>query len=230
MTERQIEILDRVIREYIRTAQPISSQSLKDKKRIGVSSATIRNEMQELSDQGYLFQPHTSSGRVPTDKGYRFFVDNLFENEIKETKVEMENCFKDALRFANQLTRFIANHSSGLAVGYLSQEKIFYKEGWGRIFEEPEFQERDIAIRFARMLDDLENNIEDLFIEDVPEIKVYIGKENPLSKTDDFGLIVTPCRFPKSQKGFLLIAGPKRMQYDKNIILMDSIIKFLSNH
>jgi transcriptional regulator of heat shock response len=230
MTERQVEILNRVVREYIRTAQPISSQSLKDKRRMEVSSATIRNDMQELSDQGYLFQPHTSSGRVPTDKGYRFFVDNLLEEEMKEMKVEMENCFKDALRFTHELTRFVADHSSSLVVGYLSQEKIFWKEGWGRIFEEPEFQEKETAVRFVKMLEDLENNIEGNFFENIPEIKVYIGKENPFSKTNDFGLIVTNCQFSEKEKGFLVIAGPKRMAYDRNIALMDSIIKFLNNY
>jgi transcriptional regulator of heat shock response len=230
MTERQTGILNRIVQEYIKTAQPVSSQSLKDKKGMEVSSATIRNDMQELSDSGYLFQPHTSSGRVPTDKGYRFFVDSLFEKEMKEMRVEMENHFKDALRFTHNLTRFMADRSSGLAVGYLSHEKISWKEGWERIFNEPEFQEKDTAVHFAQMLEDLERGIDELFFEDRPEIKVYIGGENPFSKTKDFGLIMTNCRFPKREKGFLVIAGPKRMAYDKNITLMDSIIKFLSNY
>src|SRR4030042_6643044 len=77
LTERQEKILDIALREYVATAQPVSSQELLKKHDFGVSPATIRNEMQKLTDKGYLLQPHTSAGRIPTDKGYRFFVNKL---------------------------------------------------------------------------------------------------------------------------------------------------------
>jgi transcriptional regulator of heat shock response len=229
MTERQSEILNRVVREYVRMAQPVSSQFLREKKVLAVSSATIRNEMQRLTDEGYLFQPHTSAGRVPTDKGYRFFVDSLLEREIREMKVEMEERFENAIRFTHELTRFLAEHSSSLALGYLPEEKILWREGWGEIFREPEFREKDAAVRFARMLEDFERGIDEMLFEEGSAIKVYIGRENPFSKTRDFGLVIGQCCFPKKEKGFLVIAGPKRMAYDKNITLMDSVIKFLNN-
>ena len=83
LTQRQSEILDRIVRDYIALAEPVSSRLLEKKHDFGVSPATIRNEMQKLTDRGYLFQPHTSAGRVPTDRGYRFFVDELLENHFK---------------------------------------------------------------------------------------------------------------------------------------------------
>ncbi len=230
MTERQSEILNRVVREYVRMAQPVSSQFLREKRSLAVSSATIRNEMQKLTDEGYLFQPHTSAGRVPTDKGYRFFVDTLFEKEIGKMKIEMEKRFESAIHFTHELTKFLAEHSSNLALGYLPEEKILWREGWGEIFREPEFRERDAAARFARMLEDFEKRIDEMLSEEGPGIKVYIGRENPFSKTRDFGLVIGQCRFPQKENGFLVIAGPKRMAYDKNITLMDSVIKFLNNH
>jgi transcriptional regulator of heat shock response len=134
------------------------------------------------------------------------------------------------LRFAHNLTRFLAEHSSGLALGYLVQEKILWKEGWGEIFREPEFKEGDTATRFARMLEDFEEGIDDISFDDSPCIRVYIGGENPFSRSGDFGLVMGQCRFPKKEKGLLMIAGPKRMAYDRNISLMDSIIKFLNNY
>ncbi len=79
ITDRQADILNEIIKEYIKLASPVSSHSLEKKKGLNISSATIRNEMQKLTDEGYLCQPHTSAGRLPTDKGYRFFVDQLFE-------------------------------------------------------------------------------------------------------------------------------------------------------
>ncbi len=78
ITERQEKILNKVLQEYIKSAQPVSSQLLEKKYDFGISPATIRIEMQKLTDKGFLYQPHTSAGRVPTDKGYRLFVDKLF--------------------------------------------------------------------------------------------------------------------------------------------------------
>src|SRR5688572_10274873 len=77
LDERKARVLHAVVDEYIRTAQPVGSQSIAASSGLGVSSATIRNDMAFLEREGYLRQPHTSAGRVPTDKGYRFFVDRL---------------------------------------------------------------------------------------------------------------------------------------------------------
>ena len=74
---RQQDLLLKIVEEYINTAKPVSSQLLEKKHSFKVCPATIRNEMQALTKKGYIFQPHTSAGRVPTDKGYRFFVDCL---------------------------------------------------------------------------------------------------------------------------------------------------------
>jgi heat-inducible transcriptional repressor len=77
LDDRKTAILSAVVNEYIATAQPVGSQHIASASGIGVSSATVRNEMAVLEQEGYLTQPHTSAGRIPTDKGYRFFVDHL---------------------------------------------------------------------------------------------------------------------------------------------------------
>src|SRR5205085_12404 len=77
LDERKAAILRAVVTEYIETAQPVGSQRVAQAPEVSVSSATVRNEMATLEREGYLVQPHTSAGRVPTDKGYRFFVDQL---------------------------------------------------------------------------------------------------------------------------------------------------------
>src|SRR5690606_41045568 len=77
LEDRKAAILKAVVEEYIQTAQPVGSGHIADAPGIGVSPATVRNELVQLEKQGYLHQPHTSAGRVPTDKGYRFFVDAL---------------------------------------------------------------------------------------------------------------------------------------------------------
>jgi heat-inducible transcriptional repressor len=226
ISQRQEEILDNIVREYIDSAKPVSSQLLEKKHRFGIKPATIRLEMQKLTDQGFLAQPHTSAGRIPTDKGYRFFVDKLMEKEISNFKESFLNDQDDSLGFIQEVTKFLADRTSGLALGYLSSEKLMLKEGWNDIFQEPEFEETGLALKFAQMIDDLEENIDDVF-EDLSSLPhVYIGKENPFSSAKDFSLIAAKCRF-REEEGILTIVGPKRMPYDKNIGLISSIIKIL---
>jgi len=83
LTDRKKEILGEVVSKFIESAEPISSQHIAENTRLELSSATIRKEMAELEDMGYLTHPHTSAGRIPSDKGYRFFVDNFIKNKIK---------------------------------------------------------------------------------------------------------------------------------------------------
>lgn len=74
---RRMVVLRAIVEDYIRSQEPIGSAALTKKHDLGVSSATIRNDMASLEEEGYLIQPHTSSGRIPTEKGYRYFVDRL---------------------------------------------------------------------------------------------------------------------------------------------------------
>lgn len=83
LSERQEKILNAIIDEYIKTAEPVSSKFLAKKRDFNVCPATIRNEMQEITDMGYIFQPHTSAGRVPTKKAYHYFVNVIFEDKEK---------------------------------------------------------------------------------------------------------------------------------------------------
>ena len=230
-TERQNLILDKIIEEYITSAQPVSSQGLEKKYDFGISPATIRIEMQKLADAGFVFQPHTSAGRVPTDKGYRFYVDNLLGKGFLEEKydLEIENLIEkeigDTIKFLQSITKNLASFSSNLALGYLFDENIFWKEGWEEVLQEPEFKETNIIANFADVIKHFEEEIEGLKINS--GIKVFIGKENPFSKAKEFSIIISGCHFPNEKKGALAILGPKRMAYDKNINSLNSLTKLL---
>ena len=248
ITEREKEILNRIVADYIDLAQPISSEFLEEKHHFGICPATIRIEMQKLTDTGFLYQPHTSAGRVPTDKWYRFFVDNLFEKGFPKEKdiLKVEDLIEreigDRVRFLQSLTKNLASFSSNsLALGYLFDEDLFWKEGWEDVLGEPEFKETKVITDFADVIKHFEKEIEDIKINS--GIKVYIGKENPFSKVKDFSIIISKChlpepqrrvkkrihplRLPEKENGILAIAGPKRMAYDKNINLLNSLIKLL---
>lgn len=231
ITERQESILEKVIQEYVGSAYPVSSQFLVKKYNFGICPATIRNEMQKLTEFGFLHQPHTSAGRVPTDKGYRFFVNNLLKEGISEFKdiFEIEEILeeekRDFLKLTTHLSKFLAMASSNLATIHLFKKDFFFKEGWEEILKEPEFEEKTFIIDFAELLQSFENDIKNLDINS--EIKVYIGKENPFTKSKDFSIILSRCRFPDKEEVIVSLLGPKRMSYEKNISLINSIVKML---
>ena len=86
LSERQLTILDAIIRNYLATGEPVGSRTISKYTDLNLSSATIRNEMSDLEEMGYIVQPHTSAGRIPSDKGYRLYVDHLIETNDKKEK------------------------------------------------------------------------------------------------------------------------------------------------
>ena len=234
ITKRQGEILNRIVQEYIELAQPVSSKLLKKKYDFEIRPAMIRIEMQKLTDKGYLLQPHTSAGRVPTDKGYRFFVDNILKRgfpEFKEiSKIEeiLKKEQEDILAFASQMTKFLVKISSSFTVFHLLEKDLFWKEGWKEILREPEFSDRDLISNFVKFLEDFERDIKNLKINS--KIKIFIGKENPFSRAKDFSIISSKGCFPDAGEGIVSFLGPKRMAYDKNIGLINSLMKILEKY
>jgi heat-inducible transcriptional repressor len=227
LTLRQEDILDSLVQEYIRSAQPISSQHLEERYDFGVSPATIRNELQALSEGGYLEQPHTSAGRVPTDRGYRFFVDGVSKREKSQRPKQLEDMFEkevaDALEFSAYAARMLANESSGLAAMYLEGASLFFKEGWEDMLQEPEFEEQESIKSFSRFLNDFEKNVATMSLKE--DMQVFIGKENPFSKVTDFSIMIAECSFPEQGKCKVALLGPKRMEYPKNIHLLTSFLR-----
>ena len=97
LDERKMKILQAIIRNYLETGEPVGSRTISKYTDLNLSSATIRNEMADLEELGYILQPHTSAGRIPSDKGYRLYVDNMMREkekeveEIKEMLLEKED-------------------------------------------------------------------------------------------------------------------------------------------
>ena len=229
ISDRQREILLRIVQEYINSARPVSSRLIEAKYNLGICSAAIRIEMQRLTEMGFIFQPHTSAGRVPSDKGYRFFVDNLLDEGALETEdiSEIKNIFqkkqKNIFGLAEEVARFLAQRSAGLVVLEILKGGFFWKEGWEEIVREPEFERRDILLEFTELLKDFEKEIKRLKPKRFP--MVYIGQECPFSKGRNFSIILTRCCFYKSQEIVISLLGPKRMNYNRNIGLIYSLAK-----
>ncbi|KKT16825.1 MAG: hypothetical protein A2654_01100 [Candidatus Nealsonbacteria bacterium RIFCSPHIGHO2_01_FULL_43_31] len=225
LTIRQEKILNCIAEEYIASKIPVSSKALTRKYGFDIKPPTMRIEFQKLTDLGYLAQPHTSAGRIPTDKGYRFYVDNLHSGLFNRGFDSIEKEMEDSLGFFQTMTRRIAELTSNLAITYFPEEDVVFKEGWDEVFKEPEFEDASFIAKFMETVQSFEKHIDEM--SDFNDPQVFIGKENKVVLAPEFSTIVSKIHLPKKKEGVVVILGPKRMAYDKNVGIMNSLIKLL---
>ncbi len=214
MTQRQKDILSSIVEQYAEVASPVGSSLLA--KVFGVSSATIRAEMAHLEEVGFIMQPHTSAGRIPTDKGYRFYVNNLSQG--KESPADRraeraltarvtggnvpEHTIKSAVDTLVELT-----HNLGLAT--LGEQ--LYMSGLSNLFGQPEFMNKGQVQEVARLLDNLEPWLKEVAPNE--PLSVYIGRENPIGAGAGCSLIISKFRSPYSDQSYIGTLGPTRQSY-----------------
>lgn len=215
MTERQIAILTSIIEQYAEVAAPVGSVTLA--KLFNVSSATIRSEMSKLEELGLIQQPHTSAGRIPTDKGYRFYV-NLLTNQQQPEQADRSSRAIEA-RVSNHGTRAdrairsavdsLVDLTQNLGLATIGDE--LYLAGMGNLFSQPEFLGGVNAQNVARLLD----NLEPWLREAAPNepLNVFIGAENPIGKASGATLIISRFRSPYSDNSYIGVLGPTRQSY-----------------
>lgn len=214
MTERQKKILSAIIEQYAEVASPVGSSLLA--KVFGVSSATIRAEMAELERAGYIQQPHTSAGRIPTDKGYRFYVNNLGEQQESAFERRAEKALTARVGHGGVPERMIRNAVDTLVelthnLGIATIGNQLYMSGLSNLFGQPEFMNTGQAQQVARLLD----NLEPWLREAAPNkpLNVYIGAENPIGRSAGCSLIISRFRSPYSDKSYIGVLGPTRQSY-----------------
>ncbi|MDD5569357.1 MAG: hypothetical protein PHG23_03020 [Candidatus Pacebacteria bacterium] len=235
LTERQSQILKTLIKEHVKTAEPVSSDFLAKRHDFGLCPSAIRIEMNILLRGGFLEQPHTSAGRIPTDKAYRHFVNQILEEKEKEKETaieqEIENLikkdFEDRLKFASGLAKLLAETSSSLAIIHFLNNRISLKEGWDELVNEPEFFDRSFITGLIDFVDNFEEKIKKINTEGM---NVYIGREIALPKIRNMSLICSTCQLAPEEKIFVSILGPRRMDYGRNINLIQRLNKALNEN
>lgn len=232
-SDRNEGILLDIVEEYIKTAQPVSSGRLLKRYKYDVSSATLRNVMAELEEAGFLHQPHTSAGRVPTHKAYRYFVDKVALGARKAPRAEKQ---EDALlreihtefnravkrspdEAAHMLSHRLAEMTNAMAfAGFLSINR-FYKEGLKFLLEEPEFLDPENIRNLVEYAESLEGRIEKIYSAIQDDVRIYIGER----ESEPFGLMAFDAEFPNHEKAVFGIVGPMRMPYEENLRLLENI-------
>ncbi|MCI6920797.1 MAG: heat-inducible transcriptional repressor HrcA [Lachnospiraceae bacterium] len=130
LSERKVKILQAIIRNYLETGEPVGSRTISKYTDLNLSSATIRNEMSDLEEMGYILQPHTSAGRIPSDKGYRLYVDTMMEQkdreieEMKEVMVQKEDKMDQLLKQVAKLLAVNTNYASMITTPTIHTNKL----------------------------------------------------------------------------------------------------------
>ena len=335
LDDRKLKILQTIIKTYLDTGEPVGSRTISKYTDLNLSSATIRNEMADLEDLGYIIQPHTSAGRIPSDKGYRLYVDMLMaekEQEVIEmreqmlekadkmdkilkqaakvlavntnyaTMVSAPSIHQNKLKFI-QLSRVEKNqilaviviegnvikntilnvdevltdetllklnillntHLNGLSVdeinlpmiaalkrqagihGEIISEVIdavaeaikadedleIYTSGTNNIFKYPELADHQRASELITTFEEKQvlNELvhETLADENNTGIQVYIGKESPIESMNDCSIVTATYELGEGMKGTIGIIGPKRMDYDKVVDNLKTVMRQLDS-
>lgn len=214
MTDRQRLILAAIIEQYAEVASPVGSSLLA--KVFNVSSATIRSEMAELERLGFIAQPHTSAGRVPTDKGYRLYVNGLVDSDDSPAARRGERALAARVEGGGLPERTIRNAVDTLVelthnLGLATIGDQLYMSGLSNLFGQPEFSGGGQVQQVARLLD----NLEPWLREAAPNepLSVYIGSENPIGRAANCTLIISKFRSPYSDRSYIGVLGPTRQSY-----------------
>lgn len=225
MTDRQKQLLFALVREYTRTALPVGSASLGAVRGFDVSPATIRNELALLEEGGYITQPHTSAGRIPTEKGFRSYINAMTDERTAGPPVRFKKpSATDPERATKEVARELAARAEEVVLVAFGPRSI-YTTGLSYLLGQPEFEQAyERVLRISAMMDRLEDVVLRTYAQVPTEVTVWLGDENPFG--EEVGTIVT--RYGSGREGGMIaLLGPVRMDYDRNYSLVRSAKEIL---
>ncbi len=328
LTQRMVEILKAIVDEFVETAEPVASKTLVDKYKLPYSSATIRNEMVVLEKEGYIEKPHTSAGRVPSNKGYKYYCENLLEKNIDEevkyalsnifsdSSMNVEDCVKESCKMISDMTNLtsgvLGSDSKSQTLEHLSvfpldnktavcvfvtntghtenktfnfqdevssediktcadilnerlkgtpivdlKEKLesikpiivqsvkrhemlfnafvgafsrfaserLYFSGTSKLMYQPEYSDVEKLKNLIKVFDNPESIREVIDNKDITDIVAITPKGTELFWKDDLAIVTSEIKLSHSDIGRLMVVGPRRMEYNRVISLLDFITK-----
>ncbi|MEE8638633.1 MAG: hypothetical protein V3T21_06320 [Candidatus Margulisiibacteriota bacterium] len=236
LNERKQKILNAIVRDFQYTAEPVGSRTISRSYLHELSPATIRNEMADLEEEGFIVQPHTSAGRIPTDRGYRFYVDRLMkvihpshrEEEMVKTTLHIKSVNLDEILHQTAKLLSHALDYSAIVVNLGSHRRIF-SAGTANLLHQPEFRNLEQMQKILELFEE-----EELLAEIVEgysaldEVTVHIGSENKIKEVRACSIVVSSFEIDHEVAGGIGLIGPTRMYYNKATSLVDYVAKELS--
>ncbi len=225
INQRQAHILSLVVSEFISTAEPVASGTIVGKYGLDVSPATVRNDMAVLEAVGYLRQPHTSAGRVPTENGYRFYLEHFVDPRCgAHVRAPLRRAVVEKVETQQKLHRLVdalVDLSGETALASLTTSENanwLHYSGIANLFDKPDFGSIEMMRSLSSIVDGFEKVLTNLFDNFDKDMNVWIGAENPFGP--QVSTVMVKYKLPNGMTGLLGLVGPHRMDYEKNIKLL----------
>ena len=236
MSSRRLDILRAIVDEYVATQEPVGSKSIAERHGLGISPATIRNEMAVLEDEGLIIQPHTSAGRIPTDLGYRVFVDKLAtvkplsgaERRAIETFLEGSNDLEELLKKSAKLLADITKQVAVVTYPIIGEQPSRDKmaiSGTAHLARSGD----NLGLSLSPILEALEEQVVllSLLNEVHPTVHVRIGSEQTETNLQATSLVTVGYGMESAQLGAVGVLGPTRMDYAGSIAAVDAVARYV---
>lgn len=234
---RRKKVLQAIVNHFVQTAEPVGSQTILVSYSFQVSPATIRNDMMALEKEGYILQPHTSAGRIPTDKGYRLFVDEMADYaEARTNAIQLIKTIKKDLAVSKvrellyDSVNLLSRATNLVSFATTPDNPRTFFLGMSNVLKQPEFSKDSVqASEVIEVLEQGDNFIQTLNnLEIDTSVRTFIGEENIIEQIQSCSILVS--RYHKNGfSGYIGILGPKRMNYPFNIVLLEEIKNLLEN-
>jgi heat-inducible transcriptional repressor len=235
MEDRYVDILTGAVNLYIETGQPVSSGALLRRYNWELSPATVRAVLLELDEMGYLYQPHTSAGRIPTDKGYRFMVSRLQEqvvsaNERESLRRQMAQLAEQYQQLASSTSKLLSHMVHAVAICSVPQLKDTRGSGLMELMKHPEGDFVEAIREVSLLLDQADKLLHEIPEETRQKPSVYIGEENPFLPAKHTSLVARTVEVPRYGEIVLCVIGPKRMPYRRNVALINALTEIMEDN
>ena len=223
ISDRQEALLETIIKTYTESAKPISSGHLVGRNGFDVSPATVRNDMAVLEDEGFLHQPHTSAGRVPTEAAWRWFVKRAMPTETvgKREREHLESVAKHHHDSEQEMLRKLAKAIAEIideAVIVAFDKTDTYYTGLSNLFGQPEFADINVLQSLSKVVDHLDVVMAQMFTHIGNDVHIMVGKDNPFSAT--CGTLIGKYSIPRRANGVISFLGPLRQDYGEHMAIM----------
>lgn len=232
--KRKEAILEIIVDHYIESAEPVGSRFVSRK--LSLSSATIRNVMSDLEEEGYITHPHTSAGRIPTDKGYRYYITslmhrkNLTDNMVKIVEAQYHQRMQNLGDVLEKTSHLISSLTNYVGITMIPDAEKVYMDGASHLIEQPEF--RDLA-KLHKLFKCLEDRVSILKLlcdeQDDDRLTIHIGKENKSNYLSDCSIVTRGYKIRGKKSGKIGVIGPKRMVYERVIPMVEYLADTVSN-
>lgn len=221
INDRQAQLLSIIVQEFIESAVPVASRYLVEKHNLDVSPATVRNDMVTLESVGFLRQPHTSAGRIPTETGYRYYLEQFVDRKcVKQVRAPIKKAAiptGDSRQLLKRIAKTLVELSGETAISSLDSNWNHYA-GISNLFDKPDFHNMETLRALSGVIDQFDDVLKGMYDNIGKDINVWIGGENPFGS--QVATIMVQYELPDGMTGLLGLVGPLRMDYEKNIKLI----------